>query len=404
MPRKLSNWLQSFEQYVSQTESPVEYNTWVGISAISSTLKKNVCIPHFPYIVYPNQYIILVGPPGVGKGTAIHPAVSLVKDAQSANYLADRITAEKIVEKLSEGFTGTPKLVGGKLLCPKDNAATIVSTELPVFLQSSEWMLPLCCQMWDENRFEYSTKTKGSLVATDICVSIIGGCVPDYIRKLNRDATAAVTGGFTSRCIFVYASEKTKSIAWPSNNGQFGLLRQDLIDDLNEIGQLQGEIKFTPKAKSLYEVWYKSQKSDPFESEVLLGFKARMKSHIFKVAMALSVAESDNMLIDDKHLFNAIQLVTDISKKVDVTFRSVGESALAVSQEKVLQFIEKKGTVSKRDILRTLYRHMTADQLDQILYILEAASRIETISVAGTLQYTIKVQARSMPAGIGAKP
>ena len=81
-PRKLSmNWISSYAAALDPiTEAPSAYVIWSAISVISAVLKKKVWVRRGTYKVYPNQYIVLVGPPGVGKGTAIHPAHSFIKD------------------------------------------------------------------------------------------------------------------------------------------------------------------------------------------------------------------------------------------------------------------------------------------------------------------------------------
>lgn len=388
MPRKLKQpWLQSLEYYLSDTESPAEYNTWVGISAISASLRRNSYIDYGKYMIYPNQYIILVGPPAVGKGTAMTPVTDIIKDAQSANPISDRITAEKLVNILSDGFVNT-KVFGGQITSLTDHSALIISTELPIFLQTSEWMMPLMCDMWEGKPFSYATKTKSSFVANDICVSLIGGCVPDYIRKLNKDATSAVTGGFTSRCIFVYCSERSKMIAWPSTNGNMNQLKADLIDDLKDIGNISGEFKFTTDARLLWEQAYKMITVDPFESEVMMGFKGRMKTHIFKTAMALSASSSNNMIISSTQLQQAISLINDIRDKVDITFRAIGESPMAASQERIRMYIERRKITSRSQIFKDNYRHVTDEQLTIILGSLQNAQQIELNSIGGKMMYT----------------
>jgi len=353
----------------------------MAIGIIGSSLKKNVWLPEKYtngfFKIYPNQYVILVGPPGVGKGTAINPAIDLARRAQTVNYIADRTTAEKVVEQIGKGFSTIYKSPSGIVKPIMDNSATIVSTELPIFLQTSEWMLPLMCEMWDRNEFSYATKNKGSINATNICISLIAGCVPDYIRKLNKDAMSAITGGFTSRCIFVYATERSKTIAWPATNGNMAKLETDLVNDLKEISLLSGEVHFDAKARTMWEAQYQSMKPDMFESEVLSGFKSRMKSHIFKTAMILSISENNNKIVLERHLYNAIKLVQDIRNRVDTTFRSLGESPLAAQQDRVLKYIAAKQSCTSKAIFAHMSQHMTYDQFLQILFVLEMAEKIK---------------------------
>ena len=382
MARKLKgSWLQHYLAYTKECEAPVAYNYWCGISVLGSALKKNVWIQYGFYKIFPNQYVILVGPPGIGKGASINPAIALGEQADVINYISDRITAEKIIEKLATGFqhvSTTTTGLGANQMAHKittgDSSATITSTELPVFLQASEWMLPLMCEMWDKNEFSYDTKTKNTYVAKDICVSLLGGCVPDYIRKLNRDATAAITGGFTSRCLFIFASEKSQMIPWPGSPIK-SQLEADLINDLKYINNtLQGEFRFESQAKAMWINKYAElHKVDEFASEVVIGFTSRMKSHIFKLAMIMSAAERDDLIITQKHLFDAIDVCEKVGRTLDLTFRSVGESPIAAAQDRVLAYIENKGITTFAQILRANYRHVTDEQLRQILYVLQAA-------------------------------
>lgn len=394
MARQLKKpWLSSYMDFTAESESPRQYNLWCGLSAISCSLKNRVYMVRHPYKIYPNQYVILVGPPGVGKGTAINPATDLVKEASTANFISDKITPEKILEVLAAGFTGvtTTQTAGGhvNVLSTKDSTATIVSTELPILLQTSEWMLPLMCELWEKGEFTYSTKTKSSFTAKGLCVGLIAGCVPNYISKLNKEAMAAVTGGFTSRCVFVYAGEKGKHIPWPSINGNFQSLHDNLINDLQHIGLLNGQFQFAQETRKLWEEFYNgdSIKADQFESEVVSGFKARMVSHVIKVAMCLSVSEGDSLILKRDHLFNAIALIEAVKKELDVTFRSVGESSLAVAQDRVLRYIELRGYVSRSQILRDNYRHVTDEDLNRILLVLTSAGFITEETKQSKLWY-----------------
>jgi hypothetical protein len=393
--RKLKgSWLDHYSTYTVESEAPKEYSYWSGVSIIGSALKKAVCIQYGFYKIFPNQYIILVGPPGIGKGASINPAVLLAEKADVINFIPDRITAEKIIEKLAAGFqhittqtTGIGVSQQSHKVTTGDSSASIISTELPVFLQASEWMLPLMCEMWDKNEFSYDTKTKNTYIAKDICVSLLGGCVPDYIRKLNRDATAAITGGFTSRCLFIFATAKSQLIPWPQTFIK-SKLEDELIETLQHIGTLNGEFRFEPQAKLLWENKYDElHKVDEFASEVVIGYTSRMKSHIFKLCMVMSAAERDDLLITRLHLYNAIAICEKVGKTLDLTFRSVGESPLAAAQDRILAYIELKGITTFTQILRNNYRHVTDEQLRQVLFVLVAAGFVIERQKGSSLEY-----------------
>ena len=343
-------------------------------------MKRNVFITRSFYKIFPNQFIILVGPPGVGKGTAINPALALCKLADTVNYISDRSTAEKIIDILAAGFqkvvTGTPvgsqplttTQSGGTVSIFNDSSAAIISTELPMLLNGSDLMLPLLCEMWDKNEFDYNTKTKGSRRIKDLCVSLLGGCVPDYIRKLNKDAMASINSGFTSRCIFVFANDKSKKVAWP--NVMIGTqLEKDLVKDLQYINStLRGTFTFTQSAHKALADYYQTIKPEQFDTEVTGNFKARMFSHILKTSMSLCVSEKDQLEIELPHVEKSIELVEEVLSTLDVTFRNVGESPLLVALERVMDYVEAVGICTREEIAKATYRHITDYDLDRVLF------------------------------------
>lgn len=385
MPRLLNEpWLTAYMRYVADTENPTSFNLWSGISALSSSLKRNVYIWYHNIKFFPNQYIILIGPPGLGKGSAIKPAAYLAKEAGVTNYLSDRITAEKIIEKLAQGFTHPVIQISANnvgALVTTEHTACILAKELPVFLGSSDWMHSLLCQLWDENEFEHQTKNKGSQFIKDMCVSLLGGCVPDYLRKLTKDALAPVTGGFTARCIFVYSTKKAQLISegWGAPNGTKSQLTHDLIEDLKHISRVEGEVFLTDEAKVIWDMMYGAYGvGGDFESDALANFKSRIPSHVIKCALTLSLSEDDSLRITATQLTNAIALIEQVRDNVDITFRAVGESPLAVAQDRVMKFIEARGKCSVKEILKYNHRHMTQEQLSSIIMALESIEYCRT--------------------------
>jgi hypothetical protein len=382
-PRKLTtNWISAYSAIFEPiTEAPDAFVIWSAISVVAAVLKKKVWIKRGTYKIYPNQYIVLVGPPGVGKGTAIHPAHSFIKDYQPSlsNYLSDRITAPKIIEKLANGFQ-TQFIVNNTIGISKESTAVLMATELSTFLGSSDWMTSFLCDTWDRNEFEYDTKNKGSSHIKDMCVSLIGACVPDFIRKINgrQNAAEAINGGFTARTMFVFANEKSKKLAWPvsledvkkvpGNNGKTG--KETIVDlrhDLEQIALVRGEYTFSQEAHFAWIAFYNKIKAEDHDSDVVRYFKSRQDVHVLKVAMCLKAAAGDDMEIDIWSLRTAIHLVKGVLDTLDMTFRGVGESSLSEATAKIQTYIERKGLASRRELIRDNHRHATVEDIDRII-------------------------------------
>lgn len=371
---------------------------WSGLSAISATLKRNVKLYYKGFEIFPNMYVVLVGPPGIGKGLSISPVVDLATKANVVNYLSDRITAEKILERLANGFQRasiSTSPTGVTSLMSTEHTATIVSRELPVFLSSSEWMPSLLCELWDRNSFDYQTKNKGSMFIKDMCVGLLAACVPDYIRKLTKDSNAPVTSGFTARSIFVYANRKSKSLdttdaVWLQPNGYKSNLHDNLVEDLKDIAQANGDFQLTHEAKLLWKATYSGYGlvQEDYEIEALANFKSRVPSHVLKTAMALSISDSNDLVITMSHLQTAIKMVEDIRDNVNITFRAVGESPIAASLGRVMDFIEKRGAATYKEILKFNKQHVTEEQLKTVLMTLETIDFCTSRHVGNSIMYS----------------
>jgi hypothetical protein len=392
MSRKLGSWVLAYCDAVkNMTEAPDAYNVWSAISVISSVLKKRCWIYRGTYKIYPNQYIVLVGPPGVGKGTAIHPAHSFSKlhKPPLSNYMSDRITAPKIIERLAQGFA-TTSVVNGQIHSGIEASCTLQAAELSSFLSSSDWMTTFLCDAWDRNEYEYDTRNKGTFTIKDMCVGLIGACVPEFIRSINKDMGKAINGGFTARTIFVFAGEKSKSIVWPQGweaNISNKKLYDDLAHDLEYVARVGGQFSWEPRAQIEFERTYNSIVIDDNDTEVVKHFKARQATHICKVAMTLSAASRDDAVIDHYSIRTAIALVKQIADSLNVTFRGVGESPLAEATARIQAYIERKGLVSKQEVIRDNYRHITNDDLDRVIFTLAAIGFLECITMGGKAFY-----------------
>lgn len=403
-PRRLpTNWITAYSQAIAPTtEAPDSYIIWSAISVVAAVLKKKVWVKRGTYKVYPNQYIVLVGPPGVGKGTAVHPAHGFIKNYKTpmlSNYLNDRVTAPEIINTLSQGFPVLTNIAGHPV-ASKESTAVIFAMELSTFLGASDWMTSFLCQTWDQGEFEYGTKNKGSNKITDMCISLIGACTPDFIRKINgkQNASDAINGGFTARTLFVFANEKSKDLPWPIaledlkrvsvNNNKSGKdTVDDLRHDLEQIASVGGEFTFDISAYHIWEKWYKTIKALDHDSDVIRYFKSRQNIHVLKVAMCLSAASSDALIIDQWCLNTAIALVDGVLSTLDVTFRGVGESSLAEATAKIQSYMERKGVTTRSELIRDNHRHVTIEDLDRIIITLNAIGCIRGYSQGGRQFY-----------------
>src|SRR5574343_60743 len=91
--RKHPNWIRSYMDLVRHTEPPARYHIWVAITILAAAMSRRCEIHLGTETFFPNLYTVLVGPPGVRKGTAIRYGTRILDDVGIVKTIpAGRIT------------------------------------------------------------------------------------------------------------------------------------------------------------------------------------------------------------------------------------------------------------------------------------------------------------------------
>ena len=387
--RKLKNWIESYIGYVAPaSESPLAYIYWSAATALSTVLKRNVYVGRGTYRLHPNLFTVLVGRPGIGKGTAIKPAVSLMKEAKVANTLSGRITIEYVLERLSVGWP-TVLLPGTSHKVSNESNCMIYSTELSVFLSASQNTLPILCDLWDfdEGEFEYGTRHKGEFRIKNPCISLLGGSTQEWL--ISSIPSSAVGGGFTRRVNFVVANDREKLLPWPVVQNH-SAVRDALVQDLISISQLKGECQFAADVKPLFEKCYIESTPTEYDDEATTSYKTSLWAQVVKLAMVMSVSRGDDLIINKEDFRKSYDAIMTVAGNVPRVFRGVGESELVVVTDKILRFLEKKGYANKQEITKALWRDVTHEDLDKILATLLQGSVIYEYQQGRNTMYAVK--------------
>lgn len=340
------------------------------------------------YRLHPNLYTVLVGRPGIGKGTAIKPAINLMKEAKVANTLSGRITIEYVLERLSSGWP--QPMLGGTLKIGNESACMIYSTELSVFLGASVNTLPILCDIWDfdEGDFEYGTRHKGEFRIKNPCISLLGGSTQEWL--ISSIPSSAVGGGFTRRVNFVVANDREKLLPWPVVQNH-SAVRDNLIMDLQSIARLKGEFQFANDVRPLFEACY-SVDSNPteYDDEATTSYKTSLWAQVVKLAMCMSASRADDLIITKEDFRKSYDAIMTVAGNVPRVFRGVGESEMAVATDKILRFLESKGFANRQEILKALWRDVTREDLDKILATLLEGAVIYEYQQGRNNMYAVK--------------
>lgn len=360
MSRNFSDWLTAYCDYASFSEAPRHMHFWSGVSAIAGALRRRVWLDMAYFKWYPNFYIIIVAPPGiVSKSTTAGIAINILRKVPGINFGPDVVTWQALVTAFGAS-TEIFQVPGGDYFTM--SALTIESSEFGNLLNPSDRdMIDLLVTLWDgkQGAFKKVTKMSGNDSVENPWINLIACTTPSWIA--GNFPEYIIGGGFTSRCLFIYAEEKSKYVAYPSLVVPKDLKQTELklAQDLEHIAvNLIGDYKLDQDAIIWGTEWYTYHyKNRPphLDDDRFGGYIARKQTHIHKLAMIIAASARDALIILEDDLALANKMVTDLEVAMPKVFSKIGKTEESVQAERFISYIQRQGEIPYDAAYRFIY-------------------------------------------------
>lgn len=384
MSRELDNWLDSYLKYTDNTESPVSYHTWCGLSVIAGALQRRVYLQWgLAETIYPNLYVVLIGPSGrTRKGTAIGIAKSMLKATPGITVVPESSSGRQAMilamKRASKNFEDP---IDGKIKfhC----SVTAFSEELSVFLGQGDIAYLSNLTDWYDSKddWEYETVGRGKDSLQGLCLNLCGGTAPDWIQSMIPQE--ALGGGFTSRVIFIVEEKKRKIVPEYVVDDETRELGEKLQRDLERIANLAGEMRFDEEGKQAYVDWYIDQDTKLSAGQAAIpdtrfaGYCERRATHLRKLMLVCSASRGDDLRLTKADFLKAKGLLEAAEVKMGRTFGGLGKARNSAETDTVMDFIREMGTTTRQMLLKKFYRDIDPMTLSTVETTLEQAGKIK---------------------------
>lgn len=326
MARLLKDWIGGYLQYTEASAAAASYHYWTAVSCIAGTLRRQVWLDELVFELTPNFYIVLCGPPGVLKSSAISQGMALLRQVTGINFGPDNFSWQALIDVMENSRFDMAMADGTFLpmsciqLCP---------SELGTMLNMQEGqMIDVMVDLWDGHKRPWTkaTRVQKSNAVENPWINLITATTPDWIAG-NFNETV-LGGGFISRCIFVYAEEDQHIRGLPSLYAESTKkkdLESKLVADLQEMAAtMRGEFRYTAEAGEWYDkIWYPAHKKESRDKSAFLqmtGFLARKPGHVLKLAMILSASRDSSRVIQLADFQRAVQIIGELEKDMPKAF------------------------------------------------------------------------------------
>src|SRR5678816_3110258 len=104
------NFIDRFIEWTSFAESPESYFRWTAISALGAVLRDNVYHEWgVKSRLYPNLFILNVGPPAIGKQLPMRMAGDLIRSVSNTRIIEGSASMQAVIKALGTHETGGHK-------------------------------------------------------------------------------------------------------------------------------------------------------------------------------------------------------------------------------------------------------------------------------------------------------
>ncbi|GAF68125.1 unnamed protein product, partial [marine sediment metagenome] len=337
--RHLPDWIDAWMAFTKNTEAPKMFRYWTAISVIASALQRKCRVDWGTSLIYyPNMYIVLVGPSGCRKGTAMNPGLDMLLDLGKIKMAAQATTLQALIRRLKDTNYQDLDLETGDMHF--HSSMSIFSKEFTVFLgyHNRELMSALCDWYDCDKKWTYETIARKVEEVVGVWVNLFGATTPDLIRtSLPLDA---IGGGLTSRIIYIYEPKMGDMVFLPMQTNEEIQLQQHLLHDLDKISCMSGKFKYT---EQFLEDWTDfriyDEKNPPFIDHRFAGYLSRRPNHVMKLSIILAASKGDDMTLTSDTIAEAITTLSKAEEKMQNVFSGVGRSDISDILDKVMTFL-----------------------------------------------------------------
>lgn len=388
-------------QMTEADDTPYLYRQWSAISLVAGALERRVWTivgrqGGLPRRTYPNLYVLLIGAPGVGK-FIVNTVRELWRNTKEPG-------SQKLAFHVGDSNMTKASMLDGYIKCIRSflppngspyeyNSMLIAAEEFGVFLPSNDTsFIAMLNDIYNAPDFYSETRRHGPAKEVHIdnpILNILGGAQPVWMKTIFPEEAWGM--GLFSRIIMVYATSGEPIDPFGEGFDR-PIVRQQLVNELNRLSILYGELKWSEAARRTMTVWHVAGGPPAPTHSKLEHYCRRRTQHAIKLALVSAVSRTGKCgLIEEIDVVRAIAWLTEAEKLMPDIFRAmIGQSDHDVIEELYRYMVNmyatnKRQPIHERFLVMFLSRRVPSDKVFKII---EAAERSGMITrIGGTETY-----------------
>lgn len=385
-----ADWVEGFLASTDGITSPPLFRKWAAISAIAGALERKVWIKSLSAKLYPNMYVVLVAPPGVGKTEVTWRIRSMWENLEEHKIAATSVTKASLIDELADAnrrvMTGVPTnpvdTFNSLLLCVNELGVLIPAYE-------NEFMNTLT-DLWDCKHYSERKRTsKLEIEITNPQLNFLAGCTPSYLMHVLPEG--AWDQGFLSRTMLIYSGDRQLRSLFAEtefDTEEWDRLKQQLTD----ISNLYGEIKFTDEAAKLMDGFHLSDGEPKPDHPKLISYTIRRTVHLLKLCMVACVSRYDDLIVTVEDFERAFNWLIEAEQNMPDIFKAMSQGGQGKIMEEAWYFIftthaKEAKPIQKHRLIAFLQERVPVHNIETTIKMMEEGKMIEKILTSSGSAY-----------------
>lgn len=379
------NLISEFVADTKGTESPELFRKWCMIATIAGLAQRRIWCDIGKGQLFPNQYILLVSPPGIGKSVVLK-LVDALWGLNKKIFIGDETTTiPGLLDYLQD--CASPVLMEGFPV--NTHPLSVAPREYGTYMKAYDLsVLNVLNDFWDCPRsFSEMTRGGGKNSLEYPVLNLVSGTQPSFLNNVLPEEAWSL--GFCSRLLLVYGwKAETLRTRDRLRLPVFPLEKYKTAVD--KLCSFEGELKFTEDALDFFDQWIIDEKMAPVPYHPrLLSYVARRPVHWLKVAMCVTLAFGESV-ITRSHLEFAKDLILEMESSMPDIFRDMSkESDKDIIDEvklAIIRLTRNDEAIPERKIVQILTTKIAAHRVGYFVETLISAGYItETEAPKGKL-------------------
>ena len=375
--RRLESWIGSFVDQTKNLHAPEIFRRWSAIAAISAALEQKVWLKTSRPL-YANQYIMLVGHPGVGKTRTISETRNLVMGLPEFHLAPISLTFASLVDRLVKSKR--------TLIRPGEepleyNAMFICADELGAFIHKYDnEMIDGLANFYYNTPYDQERRTSEiKIKIRSPQINILCGSTPQNLTDLMPEK--AWGQGFTSRLLMVFSDERIIGDDFaPDSAANF----DDLAHDLGLINDLVGKFEVTEAYRTAVNNWRELGELPTPNHPKLIHYVTRRREHLYKLSMVAAIDKSNALILTVDDFNTAMNWLVEAERHMADIFKAGATNADGQAIDEIQHFIminDRGNGMSEQKIIRFASDRIPIHSVLRVIEIMVSSGMIELVGV-----------------------